>query len=275
MSTINRSSKVDVWMPLYIGDYLSSTSRLTTEQHGAYLLLIMDYWKNGPLPDDDVVLAQICRMTSDAWSNARSTIRAFFEQDGSKLIHRRIDAELASAHEGKAKRKAKAEAAAAKRWAKDAPSNARSNQQAMPEPCPSPSPSPISTNVDIKDKRAPRFDAQAHIVGLGVDQRIARDWIAHRKAKKATPTLTAINGIVKQATKAGIALSDALTIACQRGWTGFEADWIAKDQPASDRLINGRQAAISNYAAQAKEARSHIEFPITERDITGDVVRVT
>ena len=38
--------------------------------------------------------------------------------------------------------------------------------------------------------------------------------------------------------------------------------------------INGRQAAISNYAAQAAEARAHIEFPITERDITGDVVRV-
>ena len=41
----------------HIGDYLQDTTRLSTEQQGAYLLLIMDYWTNGPLPDDDAALA--------------------------------------------------------------------------------------------------------------------------------------------------------------------------------------------------------------------------
>lgn len=132
--------KVDLWMPLYIGDYLSATSRLTTEQHGAYLLLIMDYWKNGPLPKDDAVLAQITRLSADAWSNARSTVLAFFEHGAKHYTHKRIDAEMAAARVQKDKKVAKAKVAAAKRWANHAPSNAPSNTQAMLEQCPSPSP---------------------------------------------------------------------------------------------------------------------------------------
>lgn len=144
-------------MPIYIGDYLSATGRLTTEQHGAYFLLIMDYWKNGPPPDDDAVLAQIARMSADAWSKSSSILRAFFKQTDGVLVHTRIDREKLDAEGKKAKNSSKAKAAAASRWAKDAPSNATSNACTMPEPCPSPSPSHIEDkepngSVDKVDK---------------------------------------------------------------------------------------------------------------------------
>ncbi len=148
------------------------------------------------------------------------------------------------------------------------------SEWSAPNPNPNPNPN-ISTDVDIKDKRAPRFDARAHLVSLGVPDQIAVDWVSHRRAKRSAPTQTAINGIAKEASKAGMLLSEALSMCCERGWTGFKSDWIAKDQPVLARPINGRQAAISNYAAQAAEARAHIEFPITERDITGEAIRVT
>ena len=83
-----------------------------------------------------------------------------------------------------------------------------------------------------KDKRAPRFDAQAHLVSIGVDASIASDWIQHRKAIKATPTLTAIDGIANEAARAGTSLADVLAMCCQRGWRGFKAEWISDKQKA-------------------------------------------
>lgn len=148
-------AKTDVWMPLFIGDYLADTSRLSTEQHGAYLLLIMDYWRNGPPPDDAQVLAQITRMSPDAWSIAQAFIKHFFSIENGVWKHKRIDEELVAAKENKTKAQAKARAAAEARWAKDkndAPCNAPSTTQAMHEECPSPSPSPLPLKTKSKSK---------------------------------------------------------------------------------------------------------------------------
>lgn len=95
------------WMPLDIGDYLEDTGHLTTVQHGAYMLLIMEYWKRGGLPDDDRKLAAFARMTPEQWTEHRDTIADFF-QPGWK--HKRIDAEMAKADEIIEKRRAAADA---------------------------------------------------------------------------------------------------------------------------------------------------------------------
>lgn len=80
------------FLPLYIGDYLADTGHLSTTQHGAYLLLMMHYWRVGDLPDDDKQLASITKLPARVWLDCRETLQAFFH-DGWK--HKRIDAELA------------------------------------------------------------------------------------------------------------------------------------------------------------------------------------
>ncbi|WP_109046687.1 DUF1376 domain-containing protein [Azospirillum sp. TSA6c] len=108
----------DSWMPLYIGDYLADTGRLTTEGHGAYLLLIMEYWRSGePLPDDDEQLASITRLSVDRWAAVRRVLERFFEVADGLWRHTRVDAEMANAGERYAKAKAKSDAAIAAREA--------------------------------------------------------------------------------------------------------------------------------------------------------------
>lgn len=142
-------AKVGIWMPLFIGDYLSDTMHLTTEQHGAYLLIIMAYWKNGgELPG--ATIQAITRLQGDAWSNAQAVLGMMFSiQENGNWRHDRIERELEDAGNKKQGATAKAKAGAAARWGKAnkgidsiSESNATSIAQAVPEQCPSPSPSP-------------------------------------------------------------------------------------------------------------------------------------
>jgi uncharacterized protein YdaU (DUF1376 family) len=83
------------YMPLFVADYLADTAHLSAAEHGAYMLLIMNYWqRQKPLPSDDRKLARIARMTDDEWSSARDAVLEFFTVDGMDLRHKRVEAEL-------------------------------------------------------------------------------------------------------------------------------------------------------------------------------------
>jgi len=151
---MSKRSKTDLWMPVYIGDYLADTMRLSTAQHGAYLLLMLEYWRQGPLPDDADELAAIARADRKTWDKSIWPIlkRYFHKEDDGLLHQKRADAERAFAD---GKRQKRTEAANA-RWNQSASKgNANASDLDMQENCKgdptcasrppaSPSPSPSS-----------------------------------------------------------------------------------------------------------------------------------
>jgi uncharacterized protein YdaU (DUF1376 family) len=140
--------KTDAWMPLWIGAYLADTMRLTTIQHGAYLLLMMAYWRERKaLPDDDNELRAITKTEKSEWKLMRPVLSKFFRVDGGVWWHKRVEREMALADERSKKSSDKAAKAAQARWGNQNPdnsSNAPSMLQALPKDvlneCPTPSP---------------------------------------------------------------------------------------------------------------------------------------
>lgn len=145
---MTRDAKPDTWMPLVIGDYLKDTTRLTTEQHGAYLLLIMSYWVDGPPADDDEDLAAITGLDRKAWMKCRSKMERFFRVEDGRWRHKRVDEEL---ERWTAKKQMYADRAAAGGRAKAAKSTSQADvkqQKSGEKSCIKAAPQPASTEVE-------------------------------------------------------------------------------------------------------------------------------
>ncbi len=105
------------YMPLFVADYLADASHLTTLQHGAYLLLIMNYWQRGkPLPSEDEKLARIAGMGRKEWNANKTILRSFFYEEENLLKHRRVEAELAKVESKSLKSKKAAQASVQRRF---------------------------------------------------------------------------------------------------------------------------------------------------------------
>ena len=74
----------------------------------------------------------------------------------------------------------------------------------------------------------------------GVLSQTWADFLQIRKAKRAPLTKTALDQLHREAGKAGISLQTVLETCCQRGWTGFKAEWMPKT--VDGRAINKQEA---------------------------------
>lgn len=83
-----------------------------------------------------------------------------------------------------------------------------------------------------------------------VDEQIWEDWLQLRKTKKAPVTQTAIDGISREAMKAGYTLEQALEACCSNGWQGFKAEWVNK--PLTQQRASN-QMQMKSFAQQERE----------------------
>jgi len=134
-----------MYQPFFWGDYHRDTGDLSIQEHGAYLLLISEYWnRGGPLPSDGERILRAIKCMTDAERNAaRIVLVRFFKEEADGWHHSRIDRDLERHRQHSEKKREAARVAANARWHGDAPRM----PDAMPvacQPSPHPYPSPES-----------------------------------------------------------------------------------------------------------------------------------
>ncbi len=86
-----------------------------------------------------------------------------------------------------------------------------------------------------------------------VELQTLADWTTLRRAKKAPVTQTAIDGIRREAGKAGLTMQQALAMSCERGWTGFKAEWVMQDMSNG----NGHAPQLETAWQRSQRERVH------------------
>jgi uncharacterized protein YdaU (DUF1376 family) len=210
-----------------IGDYHKKAGKLSMLEHGAYTLLMDACYDREEFPTLEQAYEWAWARNDNERAAVQFVLTRFFALVDGKYVQNRIAEELAKYHENANINKRIAKEREAKRKAQ--------REQSVNEAC-TKRHQIINKELEITNQentkaiaRVPRFDAQAHLLSLGVDVSVANDFVALRKQKRAALTLTALAGIAKEAGKAGMTLQQALEISCARGWQSFKADWIQND----------------------------------------------
>ena len=97
-------------------------------------------------------------------------------------------------------------------------------------------------------KYSPTEDLQAR----GVPPQIAADWLTLRKGKKAPVTKTALDLAEREAGRAGMPLHAALEICCSRGWAGFKAEWLTKQNGGGNFRQSEGDRRIAEFLADTR-----------------------
>ncbi len=192
-----------------IGDYASHTRHLDLLEDLAYRrILDLYYLHERPLNGDAAFVAKQIGMRDEA-AIVRDVLNEFFEKTDEGYVNGRADKEIAHYH-SKIEQASRAGKASAERRL-----NARSTDV-------QPNIKQETINIKQETKKKATFVATPE----GVSQSVWDEFIAHRKAKKAKVTDLVIEGIAKEASKAGWSLEDALKETIVRNWQSFKADWV-------------------------------------------------
>jgi uncharacterized protein YdaU (DUF1376 family) len=267
----------------HIGDFNGWTRHSTRVERSLYRdLLDMYYDTEAPIQatDFDRLARKLCCSEEDKPS-LRVVLADFFTLDGDVYRNTRCDLEIAAYQNQLHGASRAGKASAAKRAAK-AEEQRRLNaesagvQRPLNDRCADVQPTINHEPLTIKEKeKAPAAPSLTfgELESEGLTRETAVEFLALRNRKRARLTRKAWDGIKAEIDKAGWTPERAILKAISRGWTAFEAAWVAEavkpadiartTVPADPASFNRTKEAplTAEEKAAAEEVRKRL-FPI-------------
>ena len=122
---MSADTKVDVYLPLYVRDFLTSTIGWTAEERGHYLTLLMIQWDRGSLPAEASDLERLSPGVGQCWS---MLVAKFPLCDDGTRRNAKLEEHRTRCVEIRERRSQAARSAASGRWAGDASRIANASQ---------------------------------------------------------------------------------------------------------------------------------------------------
>ena len=213
-----------------IADYRKDTSHLTPIEHYIYRTLIDWYYLDElPIPKETQSVLRRLSLGSEYEPQLNNVLNDFFTlQDA--WYHQRIEDGIAD-YKAQIEQASKAGKASAEARANKRKANVqRTLNGSSTTVQPTNNHKPI-TNNQIKNTSA----GKAFACPDGVSVLLWSDFLTLRKAKKLPITQTALDGIAREAEKAGLTMAQAIQTCCERGWGGFKADWLKAEAVAKEK----------------------------------------
>ena len=234
----------DTWMPLYPADYLAATSHLTGAESGAYLHLLMAAWtRGGSLPNDDSILARLCRLAPDEWAAVRPAVAEFWTIAGGRWQQRRLTAELeraAAVHE----RRGAAGGMGGRPKGEEKPGLSPALSKLKPGPTqPQPQPQEASSLTTFGKKSKTLVAASPLPPWLPAD--VWEEWRRHRGGKLTARAVELQLATLEKLRTKGHDPTRVIEQSIERGWRGLfeiKADGAPKATPkqaSRDQVAGG------------------------------------
>lgn len=225
-----------------IGDFAVETKYMTFEQKGLYIDMIDRYLSTGK-PLDTHWVATIKRLASEGAVDAVLML-CFEERDGSFYNERceKIIADYEAMAE-KNRRNALKRSKKTTETEANKPLGNNGNGTSLP------SGNPLATQSVATNNHKPRTINQECVIDTrpkttrpkttkpklekpdGVSDQVWDEWQALKRKLCKSCTQRMVDAIVRESEKAGMTVEEAMTYQLEKGWKGFEAEWVHNAQP--------------------------------------------